>query len=88
MMEYVLILGLATMYSISYRLRSKLQKKLDYVRASKKVQQAFFDSQVKIHLDISAKAIDNAIIRSRSVYYVPRLNEIVEFKELEDLGEL
>jgi len=40
------------------------------------------------HDDFLGKMVDEATKRTRTVYYVPRLNKIVEYKELVDLGEL
>lgn len=61
---------------------------IEHLNSQMKVTEQYHERRAIIRERILNQSIDNAIKRNRSVYYVPRLNEIIEYKELEELGEL
>lgn len=84
----VLIIGLVALYLMSLRIRKRLEIELSRKDSQMEVSKQYHERRAIIRERILNQSIDNAIKRNRSVYYVPRLNEIIEYKELEELGEL
>lgn len=46
------------------------------------------ENQAKRHDEFLGKVVDAASTRARTVYYVPRIDEVVVYAELEVIGEL
>lgn len=84
----ILIIGLIALLLISLKKRQRLEVELSRKDSQMKVTEQYYERRVIIREKILSQHIDNAIRRNKSVYYVPRLNEIIEYNELEELGEL
>lgn len=82
------IVCLILLYVIRYRISKKLEKDLESSRNALRINEDYYRIRKDVYDRMITNNINNTIRRQNTVYYVPRLNEIVEYKELEELGEL
>lgn len=93
-MVYV-VLGLMIMLLFSYRTRNRLERELADTVDKASMQDAlnsvstqYLQNRLDSTLERVSLNIENTYKRYKKVYYIPRINEIVEYSELKEIGDL
>jgi len=95
LMFVIIVVGILLHIRAVHDLESEnesLQKKFDdFYKAANQAAvklEAQYNRLYQNNDEFRGAMVDRAILQARSVYYIPRLDKIIEYKELVNLGEL